>query len=78
MDGAVQRCGRLGPPLLVGAGAAVPEGRGLAEGRRPAGGPVGTVWPLPAFVVARPVVPDRHCLRCHSEPDLGQLSVSVL
>lgn len=51
---------------------------GPAEGRRPAGGPVGTVWPLPAFVVALPVVPERHCLRCHSEPDLGQLSVSVL
>lgn len=54
------------------------EERGPAEGRRPAGGPVGTVWPLPAFAVALPVVPDRHCLRCHSEPDLGQLSVSVL
>lgn len=82
VDGAVQRCGRLGPSLLR-AGAAVPEDRGPAEGRRPAGGPVGTVWPLPAsavfaFAVALPVVPDCHCLRCHSERDLGQLSVSVL
>lgn len=32
VDGAVQRCGRLGPPLLVGAGAAVPAERGPAEG----------------------------------------------